>query len=46
MADSKGGYLIVNFSISLLLTFGVNYHGPVVGENVAAIEYTVTLIKS
>ena len=39
------GYLIVKFSINLLLTFVVNHPDLVVGENNAASGYTIPLIK-
>ena len=39
------GYSVVNFLISLLLSFGVNRQDTVVGENVTARGYTIQLIK-
>ena len=42
---APNGYSVVNFSVNLLLTFGVNYQHLVVGENVAARGYTILLIN-
>ena len=40
------GCSVVNFLISLVLTFGVNHQGLVVGENFAARMYAVPEIKN
>ena len=37
-------YSVVNFSISLLLTFGVNHQNLVVGDNVAARGYFLSYL--